>query len=38
MLDNIIDYQTLFITIAVVIGYRYITMPEETIILKQKKI
>jgi hypothetical protein len=38
MLDKFIDYRTLFLTIVVVIGYRYLTMPEETVILKQKKI
>lgn len=37
MLDDIIDYQTLFLTMVVVVGFRYLTMPEETIIIKNDK-
>lgn len=37
MLDDLIDYQTLFLTMVVVVGFRYLTMPEETIIIKNDK-
>ena len=37
MLDDLIDYQTLFLTIVVVVGFRYLTMPDETIIVRDDK-
>ena len=34
-IENIIDYHTLFMTMCIVIAYKYITI-EENIILEQK--